>query len=74
LGDSIVDSPGFFLSARETQALLLIAQGKSNQEIAEELVLAVNTVKRHAYNICAKLDLKKCTQAVSKARPLGVIL
>jgi ATP/maltotriose-dependent transcriptional regulator MalT len=46
LGGSLVDSPDIFLSARETQALLLIAQGKSNQEIAEELVLAVNTVKR----------------------------
>jgi ATP/maltotriose-dependent transcriptional regulator MalT len=53
--------------------LSLIAQGKSNQEIAEELFLALNTVKRHAYNIYAKLDVKKRTQAVSKARQLGII-
>jgi LuxR family maltose regulon positive regulatory protein len=62
-----------FLSAREIQVLSLIAQGKSNQEIAEELFLALNTVKRHAYNIYAKLDVKKRTQAVSKARQLGLI-
>ena len=73
---STVSTPeGFdiFLSAREVQVLSLIAEGKSNQEIAEELVLAVNTVKRHAYNIYAKLDVKKRTQAVSKARQLGII-
>jgi LuxR family maltose regulon positive regulatory protein len=68
-----VERPDLFLSTRETQVLLLIAQGKSNQEIAEELVVAVNTVKRHAYNIYAKLEVKKRTQAVSKARQLGII-
>ncbi len=67
------DGLNIFLSAREIQVLLLIAQGKSNQEIAEELFLALNTVKRHAYNIYAKLDVKKRTQAVSKARHLGLI-
>jgi ATP/maltotriose-dependent transcriptional regulator MalT len=59
-------------SAREIEAPL-IAQGKSNQEIAEELFLALNTVKRHSHNIYAKLDVKKRTQAVSKARQLGII-
>jgi LuxR family maltose regulon positive regulatory protein len=61
------------LSAREMEVLALIAEGKSNQEISAELYLALNTVKRHAYNIYAKLEDKKRTQAVSKARQLGLI-
>ena len=58
---------------REMQVLALIAEGKSNQEISAELYLALNTVKRHAYNIFAKLEVKKRTQAVAKARQLGLI-
>jgi LuxR family maltose regulon positive regulatory protein len=61
------------LSAREMEVLTLIAEGKSNQEISAELYLALNTVKRHAYNIYAKLQVKKRTQAVSRARQLGLI-
>jgi len=61
------------LSAREMEVLKLIAEGKSNQEISAELYLALNTVKRHAYNIYAKLDVRKRTQAVSKARHLGLL-
>jgi LuxR family maltose regulon positive regulatory protein len=61
------------LSAREMEVLALIAQGKSNQEISAELYLALNTVKRHAYNIYTKLEVKKRTQAVSRARQLGLI-
>jgi LuxR family maltose regulon positive regulatory protein len=62
------------LSAREMEVLGLIAEGKSNQEISSELYLALNTVKRHAYNVYAKLEVKKRTHAVSKARQLGIIL
>jgi len=61
------------LSAREMEVLVLIAQGKSNQEISAELYLALNTVKRHAYNIYSKLEVKKRTHAVSRARQLGLI-
>ncbi len=61
------------LSARELEVLKLIAEGKSNQEISAQLYLALNTVKRHAYNIYAKLEVKKRTHAVSKARQLGLI-
>jgi len=61
------------LSAREMEVLALIAEGKSNQEISAELYLALNTVKRHAYNIFTKLEVKNRTQAVSKARELGLI-
>jgi LuxR family maltose regulon positive regulatory protein len=61
------------LSAREMEVLALIAEGKSNQEISSELYLALNTVKRHAYNIYTKLEVKKRTHAVSRARQLGLI-
>jgi LuxR family maltose regulon positive regulatory protein len=62
------------LSARELEVLALIAAGKSNQEIAAQLYLALNTVKRHAYNIYGKLEVTKRTQAVAKARRLGLVL
>lgn len=61
------------LSAREIEVLTLIAEGKSNQEISAELYLALNTVKRHAYNIYNKLGVKNRTQAVTRARQLGLI-
>jgi NarL family two-component system response regulator LiaR len=46
------------LTERELDVLRLIADGKSNQQIAEELVIAVNTVKKHVSNILAKLQLQ----------------
>jgi ATP/maltotriose-dependent transcriptional regulator MalT len=55
------------------EVLGLIAAGKSNQEISSQLYLALNTVKRHAYNIYAKLEVQKRTHAVSKARQIGLI-
>lgn len=67
------DSLPISLSAREMEVLALIAEGKSNQEISAQLYLALNTVKRHAYNIYAKLEVKNRTQAVSRARYLGLI-
>ena len=67
------DDLTIFLSARELEVLALIAAGKSNQEIAEQLYLALNTVKRHASNIYDKLAVKKRTEAIAKARQLGLI-
>ncbi len=67
------DGVAFTLSAREVEVLKLIAEGKSNQEISAALYLALNTDKRHAYNIYAKLGDQKRTQAVSIARKLGLI-
>jgi LuxR family maltose regulon positive regulatory protein len=61
------------LSAREVEVLALIAEGRSNHEISAQLFLALNTVKRHAYNIFTKLDVKSRTQAVARARRLGLI-
>jgi LuxR family maltose regulon positive regulatory protein len=61
------------LSKRELEVLRLIAAGLSNQEVAAELVLTVGTVKRHASNIYGKLNVHKRTQAVARARELGLL-
>lgn len=52
------------LTEREMEILLLIAQGKSNQEIADELYIALKTVKVHVSNILGKLEVQDRTQAV----------
>jgi LuxR family maltose regulon positive regulatory protein len=61
------------LSERELEVLRLIAAGLSNREIAEELVVAVSTVKTHIRNIYGKLDVSSRTQALVKARELKLI-
>lgn len=61
------------LSDRELEVLQLMATGASNQDIAESLVIAVNTVKRHARNIFDKLGVENRTQAVARARTLGLL-
>lgn len=60
------------LSERELQVLRLICEGKSNQEIADELVIALDTVKRHANNLYGKLGVKRRAQAIIQARKLGI--
>jgi len=52
------------LTEREFEVLLLMAKGKSNQEIADELFIALKTVKTHVSNILSKLDVQDRTQAV----------
>ncbi|MBN6205258.1 response regulator transcription factor [Ralstonia pickettii] len=52
------------LTDREKEILLLIAEGKSNQEIADELFIALKTVKVHVSNILSKLEVQDRTQAV----------
>ncbi|MFC0300845.1 response regulator [Virgibacillus soli] len=52
------------LTDREMEVLLLIAQGKSNQEIADELFIALKTVKVHVSNVLSKLQVSDRTQAV----------
>ena len=61
------------LSERELQVLCLMAAGYSNKEIAEELVIAIGTAKRHTANIFDRLDVDSRTEAVAKARQLGLI-
>ncbi len=61
------------LSRQETAILKLIADGLSNQEIADELCIALTTVKTHNYNIFSKLNVKRRFQAVKKATQLNLL-
>ncbi len=61
------------LSDRELQVLKLLAAGKSNQEIADELVVVLDTAKRHVGHILDKLGAANRTQAVVRARSLGLL-
>jgi LuxR family maltose regulon positive regulatory protein len=61
------------LSERELQVLQLLAQGRSNQEIAQALVITLDTVKRHVSHIFAKLGVTNRVQAVKQARQLGLL-
>lgn len=61
------------LSARELEVLRLMAQGRSNQEIADRLFISVPTVKSHSSSLFVKLDVKRRTEAVHKAKSLGLI-
>jgi LuxR family maltose regulon positive regulatory protein len=61
------------LSERELEVLRLIAAGLSNREIAQELVIAVGTVKRHINNLYGKLGVGSRTQAIARARELGLL-
>ncbi|HKW20193.1 MAG TPA: LuxR C-terminal-related transcriptional regulator, partial [Ktedonobacterales bacterium] len=61
------------LSQRELEVLQLIAQGLSNQEISERLVLALDTVKGHNRKIFGKLQVQRRTEAVAKARSLHLL-
>jgi LuxR family transcriptional regulator, maltose regulon positive regulatory protein len=61
------------LSPREVEVLQLIAQGLSNQEISERLFLALGTVKGHNQQIFGKLQVQRRTEAVARARELGLL-
>jgi LuxR family maltose regulon positive regulatory protein len=61
------------LSARELEVLALVQAGLSNREIAERLVVTVATVKKHLENIHGKLGVHSRTQALARARALGLI-
>ncbi|MGH3477338.1 MAG: LuxR C-terminal-related transcriptional regulator [Nocardioidaceae bacterium] len=61
------------LSDRELQVLELLAVGKSNQQIADELVVVLDTVKKHVGHILDKLAAANRTQAVARARTLGLL-
>src|SRR5690606_2265151 len=61
------------LSTRELAVLRLIALGCSNQEISERLFISLHTVKTHARHINSKLGVERRTQAVARAKSLGLI-
>jgi LuxR family maltose regulon positive regulatory protein len=65
--------PVELLSDRELQVLELLAAGRSNPEIAEELVVVLDTVKKHVSHILDKLGAANRTQAVARARALGLL-
>ena len=74
-GSPTVVVPGLVeqLSGRELEVLQLLAAGRQNQEIAEELVVALSTVKKHVTHILDKLGATNRTQATARARELGLL-
>ncbi len=71
LNDTEINRLG--ISPRELEVLELISKGLSNQEIADQLFVSVNTVKTHASNLFMKMDVKRRTQAIQKAKELQLI-
>jgi DNA-binding CsgD family transcriptional regulator len=61
------------ITPREFEVLFLIAQGLSNQEIADRLYLSLNTIKTHTSNLFGKLEVQRRTQAVQKAKEIGLL-
>lgn len=61
------------VSDREYEVLTLLAAGRSNKEIANQLHVSPNTVKTHVANLFGKLEAKRRTQAISRARELGMV-
>jgi LuxR family maltose regulon positive regulatory protein len=61
------------LSERELEVLHLLAEGLTNQQVADQLFLSVGTVKRHTHNIYGKLDVSSRTQAIVRGQELNLI-
>ena len=61
------------ISHREFEVLALMAQGHTNQQIADALFISLNTVKTHSSNLYAKLDVRRRTQAIRRARELQLL-
>jgi len=61
------------VSDREFEVLTLLAQGRSNKEIAKQLDVSPNTVKTHIASLFEKLEAKRRTEAISRARELGIL-
>jgi LuxR family transcriptional regulator, maltose regulon positive regulatory protein len=61
------------LSGREREVLGLVAAGRPNRAIGEELFVGLDTVKRHVSHIFAKLGVANRTEAVARARVLGLL-
>ena len=63
----------FGITVREMEVLKKMAQGLSNQEIADALFISLNTVKTHIAALFSKLDVQRRTQAVQKAKETGLL-
>jgi len=61
------------LTPRELEVLHLMAQGLSNQEIADQLFVSLNTIKTHISNVLSKLEAERRTQAIQKAKALKIL-
>lgn len=61
------------ISKREFEVLELIAQGLSNQEIAEKLFVSRNTIKTHSSNLFMKLEARRRTEAIRRAKELRLL-
>jgi DNA-binding NarL/FixJ family response regulator len=61
------------ISERELQVLELLAVGRSNKEIANRLSISPNTVKTHVARLFDKLEVKRRTEAILRARELGIV-
>jgi LuxR family maltose regulon positive regulatory protein len=61
------------LSEREIEVLQLIATGYKYQEVAEQLMISLNTVRHHTKNIYSKLEVNNRTQAIEKANDLNLL-
>jgi ATP/maltotriose-dependent transcriptional regulator MalT len=61
------------LTAREEEVLRLLASGASNQDIVEQLVISLATAKKHVSNVLGKLGVASRTQAILRARELGLL-
>lgn len=75
-GESTSSQPGALaepLTPRELQIMRLICQGYSNPEIASELVVTINTIKKHTSNIYGKLGVSSRTQAIARAHELHLV-
>jgi DNA-binding NarL/FixJ family response regulator len=70
---SKTDSPAIALTEREREVLNALAQGLSNREIAEQLVITEGTVKNHVSSLIDKLGVRDRTQAILKGQELGLI-
>jgi len=67
-------NPVEVLSGRELDTLKLIAKDLTNQEIANQLYISINTVKTHVRNILLNLEAKNRREAVLKAKEKGILL
>lgn len=67
------DSQNYDLSNREMEILMLVSKGLKNSEIADQLFVSIDTVKKHLYNAYQKLEVQNRTSALQKIKAIGLI-